>query len=202
MKNKNGFTLIEILVAITIFSLFMVSMIMIYASSANINWKINISSSMQENTKNIIETIAEDIRKNWISWVSKQKATDNCNFNKNFWLYKKGDKLCVWTDSYYLAQKISWVFIRVDSTEMETICWNINNECILVKDDGINITRLSNSRIRFKKIEFLVSNDFIPKVTIVYSIQPSIKKWVKVNTVKNTYLNFQTTITQKLIKSN
>jgi prepilin-type N-terminal cleavage/methylation domain-containing protein len=62
--KKNAFTLIEILVALTIFSIFMVSMIMIYASSANIDRKIDINRSMQENSKNIIETIAEDIRKN------------------------------------------------------------------------------------------------------------------------------------------
>jgi hypothetical protein len=42
----------------------MVSMIMIYASSANIDRKIEINRAMQENTKNIVETIAEDIRIN------------------------------------------------------------------------------------------------------------------------------------------
>jgi prepilin-type N-terminal cleavage/methylation domain-containing protein len=63
-NNKKAFTLLEILVALTIFSIFMVSMIMIYASSANIDRKIDINRTMQENTKNIIETIAEDVRKN------------------------------------------------------------------------------------------------------------------------------------------
>jgi prepilin-type N-terminal cleavage/methylation domain-containing protein len=65
-NNKTAFTLLEILVALTIFSIFMVSMIMIYASSANIDRKIDINRAMQENSKNIIETIAEDIRINGI----------------------------------------------------------------------------------------------------------------------------------------
>jgi len=200
---KKAFTLLEILVALTIFSIFMVSMIMIYASSANIDRKIEINRAMQENTKNIVETIAEDIRQNWIKWVSMDKATDTCNFNKNLWLYKTWDKLCVWANSYYLAKKVSWNFIRVDSNNIASFCWDIKNECILVKDDWSDVTRLSNSRIRFKNLEFLVSGEnFIPKVTIVFTIQPSIKKWVKVDSIKNTFLNFQTTITSRLIKTN
>ncbi len=200
--QKKAFTLIEILVAITIFSIFMISMIMIYASSANTDRKIDINRTMQENTKNIIETIAEDIRKNWISWVSMQKALDSCDFNYNNWLYKQWDKLCVWDFSYYLAIKIWWVYNRVDSSEMDVKCSDLKNECILVKDDGISITRLSNSRVKFKNLKFLVSDKYIPKVTIVYEMQPSIKKGVKAETIKNSKLNIQTTITSRIIKTN
>ncbi len=200
--NKTAFTLIEILVALTIFSIFMISMIMIYASSANIDRKISINSSMQENTKNIIETIAEDIRKNNISWVSMQKATDLCNFTINSWLYKEWDKLCIGWNSYFLAIKNSlWNYVRVDSTEISSKCSDLKNECILVKDDWITITRLSNSRVRFTDLKFLVSNKFMPKVTIIYQMRPSIKKWIRVDTLKNSKLDFQTTISSSIINT-
>jgi len=197
-----AFTLLEILVALTIFSIFMVSMIMIYASSANIDRKIEINRSMQENTKNIIETIAEDIRKNGISWVS-DTLWIWCSFPSTD-LYKSGDKLCVWTNNYYLVIKnsVTWNYQRIDSSNIQTKCWDLKNECILVRKQWSDITRLSNSRVRFTNLEFLVSNDNIPKVTIIYEMQPSIKKWVKYETIKNSKLNFQTTITSRLIKTN
>lgn len=202
-NSKKAFTLLEILVALTIFSIFMVSMIMIYASSANIDRKIEINRSMQENTKNVVETIAEDIRREWLSWVSSS-ALDTCNFNKNLWLYKTWDKLCIWWNiSYYLALKdLGGNYIMVNSSDISAKCWDVKNECILVKKQGSDITRLSNSRIRFTNLEFLVSNENIPKVTIVYEVQPSIRKWVKYESIKNSKLNFQTTITSRLIKTN
>jgi len=90
----------------------------------------------------------------------------------------------------------------VDSSDILSKCWDVKNECILVKKQGSDITRLSNSRIKFTNLEFLVSDQNISKLTIIYEIQPSIKKWVKYETIKNSKLNFQTTITSRLIKTN
>jgi hypothetical protein len=42
----------------------MVSVFVIFQLSADLNNKTDISRSMQENIKNIVETIAEDVRKN------------------------------------------------------------------------------------------------------------------------------------------
>ena len=58
-------------------------MIMIYASSANINWKINISSSMQENTKNIaIKCLIKNPPRN--SYIETTTVTKyHIRFNRN-----------------------------------------------------------------------------------------------------------------------
>jgi hypothetical protein len=157
---------------------------------------------MQENSKNIIETIAEDIRINGIDWVANW-IIDSCNFNTNLGLYKTWNKLCTWISSYYLAIKdISGNYIMVDNADLQIKCWDINNECVLVKKQWSDITKLSNSRVRFTNLEFLVSDKYIPKVTIVYEMKPSIKKWVKYETIKNTKLNLQTTLSTRLIKTN
>jgi len=42
----------------------MVSIFTVFQIIADMNNKIDISRSMQENIKNIVETIAEDVRKN------------------------------------------------------------------------------------------------------------------------------------------
>jgi prepilin-type N-terminal cleavage/methylation domain-containing protein len=67
MKNKLGFTLIEVIVSISILSIIMISIFAIFNLSANLNNKIDISRSMQENIKNIRQIISEDISTNKIT---------------------------------------------------------------------------------------------------------------------------------------
>jgi type II secretory pathway pseudopilin PulG len=62
-KNLLAFTLIEIVVSITIFSMVIVSIIWIYITSSDILLKSDINRKMQENLKNVYTQIAEDIRK-------------------------------------------------------------------------------------------------------------------------------------------
>ncbi len=199
--NKKAFTLIEIIVALTIFSIFMVSMIMIYASSANLWYKVDLNRAMQENTKNIVETIAEDVRKNWIDWVSKTIVWDSCSFSSTS-LYKVWDKLCTKTNKYYLAIYDGTNYNRVEYNDIKNKCLNnLKNKCVLVKSDWVNITPLSNSLVRFTDLKFYVSNTYIPKVTIIFELRPSIKKWVKINSIKNSVFKFETTISSRLIKT-
>jgi prepilin-type N-terminal cleavage/methylation domain-containing protein len=60
MKNK-GFTLVEIMVAITIFMIVMISVMQIFGISVNLTNKIDINRQIQENIKNLTETISEDV---------------------------------------------------------------------------------------------------------------------------------------------
>jgi prepilin-type N-terminal cleavage/methylation domain-containing protein len=63
-NKKTAFTLIEILVSLTILSIIMVSVLFIFMNSTNLSAKSEINRVMQENIKNVIETISEDIRNN------------------------------------------------------------------------------------------------------------------------------------------
>jgi type II secretory pathway pseudopilin PulG len=64
-KNKVlAFTLIEVVVSITIFSMVIISVIWIYITSSDILVKSDINRKMQENLKNVTNQISEDIRKN------------------------------------------------------------------------------------------------------------------------------------------
>jgi prepilin-type N-terminal cleavage/methylation domain-containing protein len=62
--NKKAFTLIEIIVAITITSMVLVSIVEIFLFSGMFSKKIDSSRVMQENIKNFTEIIAEDVRTN------------------------------------------------------------------------------------------------------------------------------------------
>jgi prepilin-type N-terminal cleavage/methylation domain-containing protein len=64
MKKNTAFTLVEVIVAITILSIIMISVLVVFISGSDVSAKIDIQRGMQENIKNIVETIAEDVRKN------------------------------------------------------------------------------------------------------------------------------------------
>ena len=68
-NNKRWFTLVEIMVALTIFSIIMVSVMSIYIVSSETTYNSEISRAMQENVKNVYMEISEDVIKNWINWA-------------------------------------------------------------------------------------------------------------------------------------
>jgi prepilin-type N-terminal cleavage/methylation domain-containing protein len=61
ISNK-GFTLIELVVSVTILSIIMLSVFSVFFLASDLNNKIDISRALQENVKNIVEVVAEDIR--------------------------------------------------------------------------------------------------------------------------------------------
>jgi len=188
----NAFTLIEVLVSITIFWIISISIISIYVISTNITLKSDINRMMQENLKNVSNQIAEDIRKEAILWVSSSKI-DACNFSVWSNNYKQWDKLCIiWWNNYYLAKKnsINWEYLRVSSDD----CSWIKDHCVIAKWIKEPLT---NSYVSVKELNFYLSKDYIPKVTMNIVLQPSIKKWVKQDLIKGSKLIFQTTVSER-----
>ena len=191
-NNKSWFTLVEILVSLTMFSIIVTSIIWIYITSSDILVKSDINRKMQENLKNVSSQIAEDIRKNWIIWVSSS-TLDVCDFNVWANKYKEWTKLCTkWLNDYYLAKKdvLTWLYIRVDNTS----CSNIIDNCVIY-----NLTKwpLTNSFVSVKNLNFYLSKDHIPKLTMSIVMQPSTKKWIKEELIKESKLIFQTTVTER-----
>ncbi len=197
-KNTQWFTLIELLVSITIFSIIMVSVITIFIFSANLSGKVDINRVMQENIKNAVETIAEDVRKNGIGWVSNTNTDWNCTAGS-----LSGNKLCI-SDGldWYTLKKIDAFgnLVRVNGPDMSAQCSDIQTHCVLYKWDS----PLTNSFVSFRELNFSISwdDDNQKKVTINFVLQPAIKKWVRSDLIKNSKLVFQTTISERLIQSN
>lgn len=192
-KRTSAFTLIEVIVSITIFSIMIVSIIFIYVSWTDITLKSDINRSLHENLKIVSNTIAEDIRKNWIQWVSSNSSTPDCDFVTWTNWYKSWNKLCSkWWNSYYLAKfnNTTWDYIRIEDSE----CIWLSDRCSIVLGPDKPLT---NSYISIKKLTFYISNDYVPKVTINILAQPSIKKWVKTDLIKDSVINFQTTISER-----
>jgi prepilin-type N-terminal cleavage/methylation domain-containing protein len=187
-----AFTLIEVIVSITIFSIIMISIIAIYILSSDTSAKSDINRAMHENLKSIITEIWEDIIKNWISGVSLS-ILDDCNFNLTN-NYKNGTELCLksW-NNYYLAKKsTSWAWDTYTRVE-NSLCSDFQDQCYLVK----NWAPLTNSLVSIKDLEFLVSSQNVNKVTIKIVLQPTSKAGVKPNLIADSKLMFQTTISER-----
>ncbi len=198
MKNK-WFTLVEIMVAITIFMIVMVSVMQIFWLSSQLTNKVDINRQVQENIKNLTETISEDVRNYWIAWV-KQNKIDSYSLS-DYSNIIKGPFLKLWSNTYYLSLD-NVNYIALNKTEVVNECTNLDKNCFLVKNDWITSSRLTNSWIEFENIEFTIMWDKIKKLAINAKIRPSTKKWIRPDMIKNSKLIFQTTISERFVKTN
>lgn len=186
-KNNYWYTLIEVLISITIFSIIMVSVISIYIANIDVNNRANINRAIHENVRNLFTQISEDITKNGISGLSEDLLDTSCGIN---WDYSSGSKLCIWDNQYYLAIKNeSWDYIRKDNSD----CEEIKDTCQIVKN-GVPLT---NSHVAIKNLSFYITNDPVKKVTMSVTVQPTTKLWIKGSLIEKNKMLFQTTITQR-----
>ena len=203
-NSKTWFTLIELLVSISILSIVMISIFTIFQLASEANNRTDISRAMQENIKNIVETIAEDVRVNNISWVNSQISW-GCDLS--WWSYLTWSEVCflTWTRTikYYLARfnNTTWVYNRIiDFSDCDI--WK--ESCVLVKKDvNGDINPLSNSWVEFRNINFSVVNleNKEKKLILNFVMQPSTKKWIKMWLIKDNKIIFQTTFSQRLYNS-
>lgn len=150
---------------------------------------------MQENVKNIVEDIAESVRKNGINICPMSWGSDCHNMSVSTWKYSISDTLYSWTNKYYLWKKVSTdTYVKVFH---QSECEWVNNFCTFLKNGQ---HPLSNQNVVLRNLEFYVSNDAIPKVTVRFAIEPAPKRWVPSKDLENSTLYFQTTITQRIIK--
>jgi len=194
--NKNAFTLIEIMVAITIFMIVMVSVMQIFWISSQLTNKIDINRQVQENIKNLTETISEDMRENWIGWVKKESIPHDYEDDS----LKNWNLLKIWNNEYYLSDDDE-IFTRVYFDDIDAKCKELKNNCFLVKDDWTP-SRLTNSWVAFEDLNFTIMWDDIKKLVINFTMRPSTKKWIPSNLIKNSKVIFQTTISERFVKTN
>jgi len=209
-RNINWFTLVEMLVAIIIFWIVIVSVMMIYATSTQIAIKTDINREMQQNIKSTIETIAEDIRKNWIVWVSINPILPANKFKKDkSWTRLKTNSFH-YTLFWYKASE--WEKDSDALPKTNIFCNDIKNICFIMKckNNDINhndscwttyqIWPLSNSKTSISNFSFYVTDWKIPRVRINFTAKPSIKKWLKSKFIESSKLFFQTTISERYLK--
>ena len=81
-RDSFGFTLIEIIVSITILSIVLVSVFEIYSNIIVMSKRLELGRSLQQNARQIVETVAKDIREGGIAFECYSPSTSSpvgCN---------------------------------------------------------------------------------------------------------------------------
>ena len=225
MKNKKtlqAFTLVEMLISMTIFSIIMISVIMIYAVASDISAKYDITREMRQNIKSVVEDISEEVRKNDIKWVASSYMPwwANFSFTNNSWIWTRLKLVKkIWVNEtefieYRLVQYKKWFWKKYSNsdkfdTKNEWLnnnyteeCSSVEDMCRIVKfDNNWKIWPLSNSKISFTNLSFNVSGSWaIPKVTLNFKARAAVREWIRAKLAEKTTLIFQTTLSSRALK--
>lgn len=200
-NTSSGFTLIELIVAITIFGMIMISVMSIFVLSSQVSAKIELTRAMQENMKNALEDIAESVRKGDITDV-----TDIWGSCSSFTAWKQGNKLCLtaaeWDTEYTLWNKDTGVWLPLSNVAdcVDNYAETADSICrILKKTSSWDFIPLTNNLIAFEGLEFSLHNTDIPRVTVRLTARPTYKKWVTPQLVKVSRVHIQTTLSERAI---
>lgn len=197
---RRGFTLIELVVAVAILSIIMLSVFVIYSNLVSVNRKLEQTRILQEQTRLITETIAADVRGNGIGIVTGKKFGE-CDDS-----FMGEQKKCLRTKQvaqYYLQQKTE------DGANYGACQESVTKiPCQLVSAQGEPIT---SDAVDVRDLSFLVTgtsgsgatNESIEgKVQLSFRIGIAPRKWVSSEIIKNSFITVQTTISEKIYKSN
>lgn len=206
MKNNthiSGFTLIEIIVSVVILGIIMISILGVYINSVQIAQKSEFHRILQENVKNALSQIGEDVKKNTISWVGNINDTrSSCTTETQTKNYISGQSLCIsyWSfwalENRYILGKKGWSWYIFAS---QSYCSDIENQCFLLK----NLKPLTNNLISVEKLEFrfMQGNDDTPKMVWVFiSVRPVIKKGLASSEIEKNKIYLQTTFSERIFK--
>lgn len=212
MKNKlnKWFTLIEVIIWTTLFSIMIISIISTLILNVTINNQVDISRIMKENINNTLDQInSHTINTQNKLWIIN--SSWNCvytNFSQN-----SSNTLCInenWEDiKFFLWKYDSFInqWIKVSDISKcdfnDNLNWKIN--CSLVISKNNNVLPITNDWVNISNLEFNVTssdsniNSKKPqRVSINFESFPALKKWIKSKMIKNNKIIFQTTLAQRI----
>lgn len=210
------FTLVELIVSIMIFGIMMISVMSIFLFSSQMSARVELNRVMQENIKNVIEDISENVRKSWIDGVrnfgdSSYKMLDiddklepadiypatvnyptGSTYLTGSTLFTAGSEYVLWTGTGAFLP----VSNLADCSDLQSLCR------ILKKDVSGGFYPLTNSFVSFENISFIITNSDVPRVIINMTARPAYNKGLLPTIVKNNTMHIQTTISERLIETN
>jgi len=207
-KNIWAFTLIEVIITLTILGLIFGSVMSVFLLYSTLWSKVEVNRLMQSNIKTIVDHIREDVNKNGINVDAYDFWVDGSS--DLFW--DVDYRLYIWENEYYLTQNYDWdnppsAPIPISSVNNFDECsgnasW-IVTDCTLIKkqvneDGSIDNIPLSNSWVSFRNINFHVSKDFIPKVTMFFEMSMANNKWIRTDLIDWSSMNIQATVSERV----
>jgi len=193
--NSHWFTLIEMIVSVTILAIIMLSIFVIYRNIIFINKKLELDRIIQQNSRNIIESLATEIREKGIDYEYYSNLTEKLDYSGS------GNTI--------LAIANSWEYcMQKQSNSCSRDCYKNNRWCFLWK---LNTDiQLSDEKVQVNNLRFFISDNKSIwaldgkkewKVTIVFDLSVTPTAWINSNMIKDSNIHVQTTISTKFYKN-
>lgn len=194
LNPNKGFTLVELMVSVTILSVIMLSVFVVYSQIIKTNKKLELSRILQENAKNITETLASEIRNKWVDYRYYNSSTEILDYS---W---SGNTILAINGNNPYCLKKEWNFCDNSCNNNTAGCYlGKLNEDVVINDDRVNINNL-RFFIDGKPKDELTNNDRSGKITILFDLSIADMKWISGELAKDTKIKIQTTINEKMYK--
>ncbi len=218
LKNTSGFTLVELVLSMTIFAVMTTAIISIYIQTTALSYRLKSSRYLSETAREITERISEDVREYGMTGSTLLSAYVPWN-NPT---YSDGSEiLWIWdgTKKYvYGIKELVWVNWTVNpcdaprKNDPREHCWlyEIIGSSAQSYQDAFNlvdsfIPEESKKRVKIRDLRFFISWDGVKterKVTLVFTLTLMPRIGVPNLSVENSTLSVQTTITARSFQKN
>lgn len=218
-RKTSGFTLVELVIAITIFALLSVTISSIYIQTTYVGQKLRHTRHLAETAREITERIADDVREKGLTWITLSPTEENYPY-WNFIDYTGSGTEILGIgngDHFYLYGKKTPTGIDpcydVDKNNKSTHCWLYIVRWVDGTDKYKNAFNLVDSfipeeekkRVKIEDMKFYISGDGVTtekKVTLVFTLALMPRVWVPASMIGQTRLHVQTTISERFFKEN
>jgi prepilin-type N-terminal cleavage/methylation domain-containing protein len=211
LSSHRWFTLIELMIAMSIFAVMSVMIMNVYINTTNTSRKLNMTRELSETAREITERISQDIRDKGID-MDRSKFDDTMIDNE-LWrspnYTQSGWEILAIADGvtqYFYAKK-QWTTLSrcttSDKEDKKVHCW-----LYLIRwQDWSSAYNLVDSfipeedkkRVKIENLRFYISwDDFTTKkVTLVMTLALMPRIGVPASMVENTKLHIQTTMSER-----
>lgn len=198
MENRNKhiswFTLIEMIISVTIISIIMLSIFEIYSNIILTNKRLELQRVLQENTKNITEWLASEVRNYWIDYSYYDPSIQELDY----WSWNTILAINNWK-RYCLKRNPSFCDNTCYTDPKNCMIWSFWSSELSLSDDLVEINNLKFF-ISWKSWENTNSQDKEWKVTMIFDISIAKGKWVQKEIIEDTKMHIQTTISEMYYK--
>lgn len=211
LKNTSGFTLLELMISMTIFAVMSIAILSIYIQTTNLSQKIRATRHLSETAREITERISDDVKQVWIStgsidpiygfWSTYSYAGGSeYIIMKNGTTYMYGRKTergidpCI--DNNKTDPKIHCWLYRITSLSWSldyTGAWNLIDSFIPEEE---------KKRVKVEDMKFYISGSDTneKKVTLVFTLSLMPRIGVPPWLISDTRLHIETTISEAFYK--
>ena len=217
LRKTSGFTLVELVIAMTIFGMMSIAITSIYIQTTYLGQKMRHTRYLSETAREITERLADDIREDGIYDTLLADGTTYTFWNNPDAYSQSGSEVLSIGDGskkyvYGKKQLLWWTYVlshcdTVDKMDKKTHCWLY----MLQGSDYSNAFNLVDSfipeetkkRVKIEDLKFYVSGDgknTEKKVTLVFVLALMPRIGIPEGLIGETRLRIQTTISEQFFK--